>query len=170
MNSYGALLGSEIFQSFIGGVTAFRTLPRPQFATLQSALFPIYFGMQTALPVVLALTFPSERTAIGTSASSFAGILEPANRLHVLTPLSIIFVSGLINAAYVGPLTTKTMRERKQQETKDGKKSYDAGPHSPEMQALNKKFGQLHGASTLVNLFGIIATLWYGFYLGDRLT
>lgn len=170
MNSYGTLLGSEIFQSFIGGVTAFRTLPRPQFASLQSALFPIYFGMQTALPIVLALTFPSERTAVGNSASGFAGILEPANRLHVLTPISIIFVSGLLNAAWIGPLTTKTMRERKHQETKDGKKSYDAGPHSPEMQALNKKFGQLHGASTLVNLFGIIATLWYGFYLGDRLT
>lgn len=148
---------------------AFRSLPRAQFATLQSALFPIYFGLQTALPAVLALTFPAERTAIGTSASSFAGVLEPANRLHVLTPLSIVFVAGLVNAAYVGPLTTKTMRERKHQETKDGKKSYDAGPHSPEMQALNRKFGQLHGASTLVNLAGVVATLWYGFYLGDRL-
>jgi len=125
--------------------------------------------MQTALPVVLALTYPSERTAIGRSASSFSGVLEPANRWHVLTPISIIFVAGLLNAAWIGPKTTKTMRERKHQETKDGKKSYDAGPHSPEMRALNKKFGQLHGASTLVNLAGVIATLWYGFSLADRL-
>ena len=125
--------------------------------------------MQTALPLVLALTFPSERTAIGTNPSSFAGVLDPANRLSVLTPLSIVFVAGLINAAYLEPLVTKTMRQRKHQETRDGKKSYDAGPHSPEMKALNTKFGQLHGASTLINLFGVIATLWYGFSLAERL-
>lgn len=149
---------------------AFRSLPRAQFATLQSALFPIYFSMQSALPVLLALTFPSERTAIGTNPSSFSGVLHPSNRLHVLTPLAIVFGAGVANALFIGPQTTKTMRLRKHQETKDGKKSYDAGPHSPEMQKLNRQFAQLHGASSLVNLLGVIATIWYGFYLGDRLS
>jgi hypothetical protein len=168
--SYGTLLGSEIFQSFIAGITAFRVLPRPQFATLQSALFPIYFGMQTALPILLALTFPAERTAIGTGPSSIAGVLDVSNRLHVLTPILIMFLTGLANTVYLGPATTKCMRERKHQETRDGKKSYDSAPHSQEMQALNKKFSQLHGASSLVNMLGCIATIWYGFYLGDRLS
>ncbi|EXJ77323.1 hypothetical protein A1O3_09549 [Capronia epimyces CBS 606.96] len=168
--SYGILLGAETFQSFIGGIVAFRNLPRPQFATLQSAIFPIYFSLQTALPVILALTFPAERTAIGTTSSSFSGVLEPTNRLHVLTPLLTIFLGGLLNAAFVGPATTKTMRERKHQETKDGKKSHDPPPHSKEMQALNAKFGRLHGISSLANLTAWIATVWYGFYLADRLS
>ncbi|KIV88421.1 hypothetical protein PV10_08107 [Exophiala mesophila] len=167
--SYGTLLGSEIFQSFIGGIVAFRSLPRAQFATLQSALFPIYFSMQSVLPVLLALTFPAERTAIGTTPSSLSGVLHPSNRLHVLTPLAIVFGAGLANSLVIGPQTTKTMRLRKHQETKDGKRSYDAPPHSPEMQKLNRKFGQLHGASSLVNLFAVLATIWYGFTLGDRL-
>lgn len=81
-----------------------------------------------------------------------------------------MLITGLVNAGYLGPETTKCMRERKHQETRDGKKSYDAGPHSPEMQSLNKKFGALHGASTLVNLTGWVAMLWYGFYLGERLS
>jgi Domain of unknown function (DUF4149) len=167
--SYGTLLGTEIFQSFIAGIVTFRTLPRAQFATLQSALFPIYFSMQSALPVIMALTFPAARTAIGTTASGVAGVVDRSNRLHVLTPLAIIFSAGVANKLFIEPATTKTMRQRKSQEVKDGKKSYDPPPHSEAMQVLNKKFMQLHGASSLVNVFGCIATLWYGFYLADRI-
>ena len=80
-----------------------------------------------------------------------------------------MFVTALANLSYIGPQTTKIMRERKHQETRDGKKSYDSGPHSEEMQALNKKFGLMHGLSSLVNIVGCFATLWYGFYLAERL-
>jgi len=55
-------------------------------------------------------------------------------------------------------------------EVRDGKKSYDPPPHSKEMTALNKKFGRLHGLSTLVNLFGLLATMYYGTVLGKRLS
>lgn len=54
-------------------------------------------------------------------------------------------------------------------ETRDGKKSYDAGPHSPEMQRLNKKFGMLHGISSLTNLGGLFAQLYYGVVLAQRM-
>jgi hypothetical protein len=37
------------------------------------------------------------------------------------------------------------------------------------MQVLNKRFGQIHGISMLVNLGTIIATVAYGFTLGARL-
>ncbi|ETI21784.1 hypothetical protein G647_05853 [Cladophialophora carrionii CBS 160.54] len=168
--SYGILLGTTTFQSFVGGIVAFKSLPRAQFATLQQATFPIYFAMQTALPVVLALTFPAERTAISTRPGSLSGVLDAENRLQVLTPLATMLISGLLNVVYLGPATTKCMRERKHQETRDGKKSYDPGPHSQEMQLLNKKFEYLHGASSLVNLMGWVAMLCYGFYLGDRLS
>ncbi|KIW99719.1 uncharacterized protein Z518_11132 [Rhinocladiella mackenziei CBS 650.93] len=168
--SYGILLGSQTFQTFIGGITAFKVLPRPQFAALQSALFPIYFSMQTALPVLLAVTFPAEQTAIGMTASSMSGVLEPANGLRVLAPLMTIFVTGFTNAYVLGPATAKCMKERKQQETRDGKKSYDPPPHSKEMQALNEKFAFLHGTSSLVNIVAWAATLLYGFYLGERVS
>lgn len=53
--------------------------------------------------------------------------------------------------------------------TKDGKKSYDPAPHSKEMQKLNKAFGKAHGASTLINLAGLVATIWYGVVIAGRL-
>ncbi|KAL9625843.1 MAG: hypothetical protein Q9160_000163 [Pyrenula sp. 1 TL-2023] len=113
--SYGTLLGTEVFQSFIAGVQAYRVLPRPQFATLQSALFPIYFSMQTALPVVLALTYPGERSATGTTNLGPLGVLADSNRFGVLLPLLTIFATSAANLAIVGPATTNCMRERKHQ-------------------------------------------------------
>ncbi|KIW36943.1 uncharacterized protein PV06_10844 [Exophiala oligosperma] len=168
--SYGILLGTTTFQSFVGGIVAFRNLPRPQFSQLQQAIFPIYFSMQAALPILLALTLPAERTAISTIPSSISGVIDPVNRFRVLVPLLTMFATAAANLAYIGPATTKCMRERKHQETRDGKKSYDAPPHSKEMQALNQQFSTLHGASSLVNLVSWMASLWYGFYLADRIS
>ena len=79
------------------------------------------------------------------------------------------FVDWLVNAARLAPATTQCLRERKHQETKDGKKSFDPPPHSPQMQALNKKFAQLPGTSTLVNMLSYAAAIWYGFYLANRI-
>lgn len=126
--------------------------------------------MQAALPVILALTLPAERTAIGMTPSSVSGVLEPTNRFRVLAPLLSVFLTALVNVAYLGPATTKCMKERKHQETRDGKKSYDSGPQSKEMQALNLKFQWLHGASSLTNVVSWAATVWYAFYLADRMS
>ena len=54
-------------------------------------------------------------------------------------------------------------------ETRDGKKSYDPGPHSPEMARLNKRFVMIHGISSMTNLVGLLVLLGYGFTLGDML-
>lgn len=61
------------------------------------------------------------------------------------------------------------MRDRKVQETKEGKKYYDEGPKSKEMERLNKKFGAMHGVSSLVNMVGLFATMRYGLVIADRM-
>lgn len=61
------------------------------------------------------------------------------------------------------------MRERKVQETKDGKKYYDEGPKSEAMEKLNKRFGIAHGVSSLVNMVGLIGTVGYGLVIADRM-
>ena len=74
-----------------------------------------------------------------------------------------------MNMAVVGPATTKVMRERKAQETREGKKYYDPGEKSKEMVGLNKRFGKLHGVSSVLNLVGFVAAVGYGITLGGRL-
>ncbi|KAK7531675.1 uncharacterized protein J3D65DRAFT_578290 [Phyllosticta citribraziliensis] len=159
--AYGTLLGSTLFQSFIGGVVAFRVLPRPQFASLQSKIFPVYFTLQTLIPAALYLTQPSSLS----NAS-----LSPTSTFNTATNLTIAMAAGgLLNLVLVGPQTTAVMKERKHQETRDGKKSYDAGPHSEEMQALNRKFAILHGVSSATNLVVLGAVVAYAFLVGARL-
>ncbi|KAH7136080.1 hypothetical protein B0J11DRAFT_178194 [Dendryphion nanum] len=172
--SYGTLLGSTLFQSFIAGVVAYRVLPRPQFSTLQKHTFPVYFTLQTVTPALLVLSYPRGPLA-----------LLPANFTHG-TPNKIasiligtMLATGLLNLLYVGPQTTKIMVLRKHQETRDGLRKDDNGfpgafpsenkTQSKEMQALNRQFGILHGVSTLVNLVGFGAMIWYGGVLAERL-
>ncbi|KAF2635752.1 hypothetical protein P280DRAFT_473657 [Massarina eburnea CBS 473.64] len=162
--SYGTLIGSTLFQSFISGIIAFRVLPRPQFSTLQKNIFPTYFILQTVTPALMILTYPSFTTRLSPSSASSA-----QDKL-ALTLIGTMLVSGIANMVYVGPETTRIMGRRKHQETRDGKKSYDKGPQSVEMKKLNKQFGVLHGVSSMINLIGFLGMCWYGVLLGERLS
>ena len=88
----------------------FRTIPRPQFSAVQSKLFPIYFSLQTAAPVVLAITHPGNRGLL-----SLDGLLDPANRWTALAPIATMFASSLLNLVVLLPATTKVMAKRRQQ-------------------------------------------------------
>ncbi|KAG9228071.1 hypothetical protein BJ875DRAFT_269851 [Amylocarpus encephaloides] len=166
--AYGTLLGTTFFQSFIGGVVAYKALPRPQFSQLQQRIFPIYFALQAALPAALAVTYPASSNPLGAT-SSISGVLAESNRYSVFFPIAGMFATGVVNMLYTGPQTTKIMRARKVQESRDGKKFWDPAPHSAEMQALNKQFGKIHGISALVNLVGFGAMLWYGVSIAARI-
>lgn len=171
--SYGTLLGTTFFHSFINGIVMYKTVPRAQFSALQTNIFPIYFALQTATPVILALTYPariSPHTGTAIGPSGVAGVLGPLNRTSVFWPLATMFVTSLINMVYLRSATVSCMNERKKQESKDGKKCIDTPPHSDEMNALNKRFSWLHGSSTVLNLIGFIATVVYGVNLSARLT
>lgn len=64
--------------------------------------------------MLLALTYPAVR-GLSSPASGLQGILDVANRWSVLVPVATMFITGLVNVVYVGPATTKVMRERKHQ-------------------------------------------------------
>ncbi|OJD25493.1 hypothetical protein ACJ73_03142 [Blastomyces percursus] len=167
--SYGTLLGAQAYQTFVGGIIAYRTLPRPQFSTLQASLIPVYFSIQAALPVVVALTYPGTKTFVGRGPSSLSGVFAEDQRTTTLLPLVTMFVAGLTNRFILGPMTAKVMRQRRHQETIDGKKSYDPAPHSKEMLRLNKSFARVHGICSLVSLLSLSSAVYYGVVLANRL-
>ena len=53
-------------------------------------------------------------------------------------------------------------------ETRDGKKYFDPGPKSKEMERLNRTFSRMHGASALTNLISLGVAVYYGFLLAER--
>lgn len=132
------------------------------FSTLQKNTFPAYFLLQTTSPVLMAITYPAGWRALLPNQHA-----QPSTDRLAFTLVATMLLTGVINMAYVGPQTTEVMKLRKHQETRDGKKSYDAGPHSEEMKQLNKRFGILHGVSSLVNLVGFLSMCWYGFVIGE---
>ncbi|KAI1340522.1 hypothetical protein F5Y15DRAFT_41964 [Xylariaceae sp. FL0016] len=164
--SYGTLLGTQFFHTFLNSVAAFKVLERPQFAILQRALFPMYFGIQAAAPVAIALTYPGN--ALFGTPSGVSGVMHESNRWSVLVPLTTAFATGLVNLVYFLPETNKVTAKRRDQEKKDGKESWNP-PHSREMEALNKQFGKLHGVSSLFNLVTFVATVVYGVHLSSRI-
>jgi Domain of unknown function (DUF4149) len=107
-------MGSTFYQSFVNGIISYKALPHPMFSQLQAKIFPVFFTMQTALPVVLALTYPGSRSPLGPS-SSISGVMADSNRFSVLVPIATMFITGLTNITYLGPQTSKLMRERKVQ-------------------------------------------------------
>jgi hypothetical protein len=190
--TYGTLLGSNLFQTFLGGPLAFKALPRPSFSTLQQAIFPPYFTFQAALPVLLALTWPGEKIAqVGgrelIQNAGFWGIFSENSLLTAGVPVFLMFATSAANLLVFGPATTKVMKERKHQgkmgqtweiggiqtdtdtETRDGKKYYDPGEKSSEMKRLNSSFGKLHGISSGLNLLGTFAMIYYGATLAELL-
>lgn len=95
---------------------SYKTLERPQFAQLQRAIFPGYFGLQTAAPVLLALTYPARKLLDAKLTSSgVMGVLERENRWTVLAPLAAAFVTGLVNLVYLLPETNKITAKRRAQ-------------------------------------------------------
>ncbi|PHH89097.1 hypothetical protein CDD83_6640 [Cordyceps sp. RAO-2017] len=165
--SYGTLLGTSMFHSFINGPVMYKSIEKPAFSAAQKSLFPIYFSIQTAVPAILALTFPGN--ALAGVSPGISGLLDASSRWNSLLPITTMFLTGLVNLAVVLPATTKVMKERQGQSKRDGKNWYDQGPHSDEMLALNKKFGMVHGISSLINLTTIISAVAYGFTLGSRM-
>ena len=103
-------------QTFVNSLVLFRTLPRPQFSASQTKLFPIYFGIQTGLPAILALTYPGGNGVLS-GPSGLSGVLDAGNRSSVLIPLAAVFISGFVNMVVLYPAVQKVMAERRAQGT-----------------------------------------------------
>lgn len=110
--SYGALLGTELYQvrfsslqqtsdlvtnqiqSFVNTKICYQELPMKQFILLQKRLFPIYFGTQVGLTALTAATHPPY------------SILSLGQDPWSIAPLAIVGLTGCLNWFIYGPRTT----------------------------------------------------------------
>lgn len=112
---FGTFLGSTFFQSFVGGVTAYRSLPRPMFGRLQEATFPVFFSLQSILGAVMLLTYPGQKIGGLRVNTGLAGAFARSNRYIAFVPLASTLVTSLLNLVVLGPATTKAMKQRHHQ-------------------------------------------------------
>ncbi|GAA5954415.1 hypothetical protein JCM8115_004581 [Rhodotorula mucilaginosa] len=156
----GTVLGSTVWHSFIGGPIAYMSLPRQQFGHLQSRLFPRFFALQS-LSALALLGLYSRRPGGGELVRTF---WRHGNK--TVWALVVMASSGFANWLFVGPLTTGVMKQRHRKERLEGK-SYNEPGVSNEMKALNKRFGTLHGISSLINLVYVAAAVGHAAWIAE---
>ncbi|KXH31889.1 hypothetical protein CSIM01_02441 [Colletotrichum simmondsii] len=128
--SYGTLLGTSLFQTFINTKICYLELPKSAFTTLQKRLFPIYFRCQALLLIMTILTFPPH---------------GPASLFKVKSnwiPLMVAGVTSLANLLVYGPRSRQAMIDRTHQETRVAKRPGDVDEPSPDMLAAQSSQAQ----------------------------
>mmetsp|Transcript_9294 Transcript_9294/g.16821 ORF Transcript_9294/g.16821 Transcript_9294/m.16821 type:complete len:220 (-) Transcript_9294:237-896(-) len=158
--TFTSWFGCSIWVTFIAGIVMFNNLPRHVFGRLQAKLFPAYF-IFSALVVALSIM---SAAALGWEVKS----------------LGIILVTILMNVSYFEPETTRIMilRHAVERRLKTGHEIGQLRPsdptkaNDPELKALSKKFGMLHGVSTTLNMVALgFGCYWLNFIaslVGDK--
>jgi len=159
--AYGFLFGMSVWISFFGGVIAYKTLPRPQFGALQHKTFPIYFVISLGLASTLLGLWTVNHPVVQTHYAN--PLVADVAQAYILV---LVLLSQGSNYFIVGPLTSKTMFERMRLEKDEGK-SYNEPGVSDKMKALNRRFGMLHGISSLANLGAVLALGFHGLWIGN---
>ncbi|KAL5534638.1 hypothetical protein ACEPAG_1101 [Sanghuangporus baumii] len=158
--AYAWLFGMSLWVTFFGGVIAYRALPRQQFGALQHRTFPVYFRLSIILSSILLGLWTWSHPAVLANPTSFLSV----DVTQAYTLLSVVlFQTG--NHFVIGPYTSNLMFKRHKLEKAEGKQYSDDGV-SDEMKALNKKFAQAHGFSSIFNLDSLIAIGFHGLWIG----
>eukprot|EP00898_Chlorokybus_atmophyticus_P002914 jgi/Chlat1/3623/Chrsp237S03613 len=147
--AFGCWLGTSVYTTFIAGIVMFRNLPRQTFGKLQARLFPRYFQLNAASLLVLLVSFFS----LSRLPYSLA-IGQP------LLTLGLSLVCTLANLVVLEPWATRVMLERYDLENA-GDKTSDA------QRQLAKRFGMLHGLSSLVNMVSLTGGFVHAWWLSS---
>ncbi|KAL4340551.1 hypothetical protein GQ457_08G021710 [Hibiscus cannabinus] len=158
--------GVSLWVTFIGGIVMFKHLPRHQFGNLQSKMFPAYFSLVGVCCAVAAAAFgyvhpwksatTAEKYQLGFLVSAFAFSLI---NLFVFTPMTIEMMK----------LRQQVEREEKIGDEVGGSKNQEAAKTNPRLAAMNKRFGMIHGLSSLSNLMTFGGLAMHSWYLSGKL-
>ncbi|KAG9039221.1 hypothetical protein FRB95_011806 [Tulasnella sp. JGI-2019a] len=160
--AFSMLFGMNIWNNFIGGFIAVRTLPRQQFGMLQAKQFPWFFGISTGLSTFLLSQWLYGHPDV---LSNFTQIWN----VNVLQAFTLVVINTMytLNTLFISPATTRVMFRRHKLEREEKKSHIDADV-SVEMKVLNRRFGMLHGMSSLTTLIATLGTVFHGLWLANH--
>ncbi|KAI2463497.1 hypothetical protein F4781DRAFT_426324 [Annulohypoxylon bovei var. microspora] len=154
--SYSALLGTELYMSFVLIKVCYRSLPRNTFTTFLQRVFLLYFRGQVLLLLLTATTIPP-----------YGPLTLLANRGNWI-PFVVAGVPALLNMVIYGPRTRQIMIDRIDQETRDKGKSDNPTEPSDDSKTLKRSFSRNHAISIHLNLGSIGAMVWWAWKLASR--
>ncbi|XP_034689451.1 transmembrane protein 205 [Vitis riparia] len=158
--------GAALWVTFIGGIIMFKNLPRHTFGNLQSKMFPAYFSMVGVCCAVSTASF---------------GYLHPwksssTAEKYQLGFLLSAFAFNLTNLLVFTPMTIEMMKQRHKVEREQNigeeigrSKNKEVAKVNPKLAAMNKKFGMIHGLSSLANIMSFGSLAMHSWYLAGKL-
>ncbi|KAJ6110775.1 hypothetical protein N7486_003010 [Penicillium sp. IBT 16267x] len=152
--SYGALLGTELYQSFVNTKLCYRHLPMREFLGLNKRIFPVYFTCQIGLAALTAATRPPY------------SIVSLATDLWSAAPLGIVVAMGSLNYFVFGPKTTTVSFVRRALHEKE---NHSVDVDGQKIQRVNRDFSRNHAMTIHLNAIALVATVWYGFSLSHAI-
>jgi len=158
---FSFIFGMSLWVTFIGGIIAYKTLPRQQFASLQHHTFPVYFKFNAIVSSGLLFAWIRNHSTI------IAQLAHPTvpDVCQAYT-LGVVAIAHTLNIVWFGPATSKLLTARLKLEKEEGKDAHDPNV-SADMKKLNAKFARLHGYSSLANLIAFIAIGFHGLWIGS---
>ncbi|KAE8259781.1 hypothetical protein A4X13_0g784 [Tilletia indica] len=159
---WATVFGASLWQGSIGAYTAFQALPRRDFGRLQAKLFPVYFALTSGGTALLAASFFVVHHGRILKSST------PASDPTIVQSIFLATASAAqaLNYFVVGRRATQVMFKRHALEAAEGK-DYNDPTVSPQMKELSKRFGTLHGYSTMLNMTVFVALTVQGFWLAN---
>ncbi|GJN05114.1 hypothetical protein PR202_ga22719 [Eleusine coracana subsp. coracana] len=164
--SFAAAWGAGLWVTFIGGIVMFKYLPRHQFGSLQGNMFPAYFMLISVC------------SAISVAAFAYLHPWETASTLERYQLGLLISALGfdLSNLLVFTPMTVEMMMKRHKMEKDLGigsevgySRNAEMAKKSPALAAMNRKFGMIHGLSSLANILAFGSLAMHSWYLASKL-
>ncbi|KAJ3687460.1 hypothetical protein LUZ61_016624 [Rhynchospora tenuis] len=163
---FATSFGAALWVTFIGGIIMFKHLPRHQFGNLQGKMFPAYFALISVCAAVCVAAFAYLHP--WKSASS----LERYQLGFLLSALGF----DLSNLLVFTPMTIEMMKKRHkiERELSIGEevgwsKNVEVAKKNPNLAAMNKKFGMIHGFSSLANIMSFGCLAMHSWYLAGKM-
>ncbi|KAI4349724.1 hypothetical protein L6164_010284 [Bauhinia variegata] len=164
--SFSTAFGAALWVTFIGGIIMFKNLPRHQFGNLQSKMFPAYFSM---VGICCAISVASFGYLHPLKSSSTA-------EKYQLGFLLSSFAFNLANLFVFTPMTIEMMKQRHKAERENNigdevgwSKNVEVAKVNPKLAAMNKKFGMIHGLSSLANIMSFGSLAMHSWYLAGKI-
>ncbi|CAL4990588.1 unnamed protein product [Urochloa decumbens] len=164
--AFATAWGAGLWVTFIGGIVMFKYLPRHQFGSLQGKMFPAYFMLIS--------------TSSAISVAAFA-YLHPWKMASTIERYQLGFLlsalgCNLSNLLVFTPMTVEMMMKRHKMEKDLGigtevgySKNAETAKRSPALAAMNRKFGMIHGLSSLANILSFGSLAMHSWYLSSKL-
>ncbi|KAF5301713.1 hypothetical protein FQA39_LY10644 [Lamprigera yunnana] len=165
LGSVSAHFGTQLWMSFVSGLTLYFTLPRRLFGKVQKALFPKYFLVNAILSLISLSTFLKRNTG---------HLVLPQIRFQVET-LILCFSIELFVRLYLTPPLLDFMSKANEYEEKAGV-GMEIGRHQPGVLTNNKEYVQvyksfrkLHMAIAIGNIVTLACSIVHIHYLSNKL-